>query len=96
MNEILQSILDEKRMVKKSKGENWKAKDMMDLLMEVRDEDGEGFDDETITEMIFSMLFGGQETSAFTTMWAILFLTDNPHIFQKAKVRPFFNFITHV
>ncbi|KAA0053062.1 beta-amyrin 11-oxidase-like isoform X1 [Cucumis melo var. makuwa] len=85
LNEILQSILDEKRMVKKSKGENWKAKDMMDLLMEVRDEDGEGFDDETITEMIFSMLFGGQETSAFTTMWAVLFLTDNPHIFQKAK-----------
>ncbi|KAE8650039.1 hypothetical protein Csa_010739 [Cucumis sativus] len=85
LHEILQSILDEKRTVKKSKGENWEAKDMMDLLMEVRDEDGEGFDDETITEMIFSMLFGGQETSAFTSMWAVLFLTDNPHIFQKAK-----------
>ncbi|KAE8650037.1 hypothetical protein Csa_010027 [Cucumis sativus] len=85
LNEILQSYLDEKRMVKKSKGENWEAKDMMDLLMEVRDEDGEGFDDETITEIIFGMLFGGQETTAFTTMWAVLFLTDNPHIFQKAK-----------
>ncbi|KAL4027102.1 hypothetical protein IC575_015562 [Cucumis melo] len=85
LHEILQSILDEKKMVKKRKGESWEAKDMMDLLMEVRDEDGEGFDDETITEMIFGMLFGGQETSAFTTMWAILFLTDNPHIFQKAK-----------
>ena len=96
MHEILQSILDEKRTVKKSKGENWEAKDMMDLLMEVRDEDGEGFDDETITEMIFSMLFGGQETSAFTSMWAVLFLTDNPHIFQKAKVRLFSNFLTYM
>ncbi|KAE8650038.1 hypothetical protein Csa_010549 [Cucumis sativus] len=86
LNEILQSIVDEKRMVKKSKGENWEAKDMMDLLMEVRDEDGEGFDDETITEIIFGMLFGGQETTAFTTMWAVLFLTDNPQVFQKAKV----------
>ncbi|KAE8650036.1 beta-amyrin 11-oxidase isoform X2 [Cucumis sativus] len=85
LNEIFQSYLDEKRMVKKSKGENWEAKDMMDLLMEVRDEDGEGFDDETIRELIFGMLFGGQETTAFTTMWAVLFLTDNPHIFQKAK-----------
>ncbi|CAK9321529.1 unnamed protein product [Citrullus colocynthis] len=83
--EILQSIVNEKRLVKKSKGESWEAKDMMDLMIEVRDEDGEGMDDETIVDLIFGKLFAGQETSAFTTMWAILFLTNNPHVFQKAK-----------
>ncbi|XP_022923280.1 beta-amyrin 11-oxidase-like [Cucurbita moschata] len=83
--EILLSIVNEKRLMKKSKGESWEAKDMMDLMIEVEDEDGEGMDNETIADLIFGKLFAGQETSAFTTMWAIIFLTDHPHIFQKAK-----------
>ena len=84
---ILLSTVNEKRLMKKSKGESWEAKDMMDLMTEVEDEDGEGMDNETITDLIFGMLFAGHESSAFTTMWAVLFLTDHPHIFQKAKVR---------
>jgi len=60
---------------------------MIDLILEAEDEDGEGMDNETIADLIFGKLFAGQETSAFTTMWAIIFLTDHPHIFQKAKVR---------
>ncbi|XP_023007793.1 beta-amyrin 11-oxidase-like isoform X2 [Cucurbita maxima] len=83
--EILLSIVNEKRLMKKSKGESWEAQDMMDLMIEVEDEDGEGMDNETIADLIFGKLFAGQETSAFTTMWAIIFLTDHPHLFQKAK-----------
>ncbi|XP_038905894.1 beta-amyrin 11-oxidase-like [Benincasa hispida] len=85
LHEILQSIVKEKRLVKKRKMESWEAKDMMDLLIEVRDEDDEGIDDETIVDLIFGMLFAAQESSAVTTMWATLFLTDNPHVFQKVK-----------
>ncbi|XP_022145397.1 beta-amyrin 11-oxidase-like, partial [Momordica charantia] len=83
--EILQSIVSKKRFVKKNNGKNWEAKDMMDLMIEVRDEDGEELDDETIIDLIFGKLFAGHETSADTAMWAVLFLTDHPHIFQKAK-----------
>ncbi|XP_022155498.1 beta-amyrin 11-oxidase-like [Momordica charantia] len=84
--EILQSIINKKRSVKKSKAESWEAKDMMDLLIDLKDEDGdEELDDETIVDLIFGKLFAGHETSAYTTMWAVLFLMDHPHIFKKAK-----------
>ena len=63
---------------------------MMDLLMEVKDEDGEELDDETIRDLIFGKLFAGHETSAYTAMWAVLFLTKHPHIFQRAKVSDYF------
>ncbi|KAE8099386.1 hypothetical protein FH972_017371 [Carpinus fangiana] len=45
---ILQSILDKKRMRAKSDDEHEGKKDMMDLLMEVEDEDGQKFVDEDI------------------------------------------------
>ncbi|XP_008448714.2 beta-amyrin 11-oxidase-like [Cucumis melo] len=83
--ERLQCIIDEKRSMKTRKGENWEAKDTMDLLIDVKDEDGEELDDETIRDLIFGKLFAGHETSAYTAMWAVLFLTDHPHTFQKAK-----------
>ncbi|XP_023007796.1 beta-amyrin 11-oxidase-like isoform X1 [Cucurbita maxima] len=83
--DILQSIIDQKRLVRKRQGTSWEAKDMMDLLMEVKDEDGEELDDETIRDLIFGKLFAGHETSAYTAMWAVLFLTKHPHIFQRAK-----------
>ncbi|XP_038905890.1 beta-amyrin 11-oxidase-like [Benincasa hispida] len=82
---ILQSIINQKRLVKEREGKKWEAKDMMDLLMELKDEEGEELDDETIKDLIFGKLFAGHETSAYTAMWAILFLTNHPHIFQKAK-----------
>ncbi|CAK9321528.1 unnamed protein product [Citrullus colocynthis] len=81
----LQSIINQKRLVKKREGESWEAKDMMDLLIELKDEDGEELDDETIIDLIFGKLFAGHETSAYTAMWAVLFLTNHPHIFQQAK-----------
>ncbi|XP_008448712.2 beta-amyrin 11-oxidase-like isoform X1 [Cucumis melo] len=82
---LLQSIINQKRMEKKKEGENWEAKDMMDLLIELKDEDGEELDDETIRDLIFGKLFAGHETSAYTAMWAVLFLTNHPHILQRTK-----------
>ena len=85
--ERLQCIINEKRSMKERKGENWEAKDTMDFLIDVKDEDGEELDDETIRDLIFGKLFAGHETTAYTAMWAVLFLTDHPHTFQKAKVK---------
>ncbi|XP_023007798.1 beta-amyrin 11-oxidase-like isoform X1 [Cucurbita maxima] len=82
---ILQSIINQKRLAKNMQGKSWEAKDMMDLLMDVKDEDGEELDDETIIDLIFGNLFAGHETSSITAMWAVLFLTKHPHVFQRAK-----------
>ena len=67
-------------------GKSWEAKDMMDLLMDVKDEDGEELDDEAIIDLIFGNLFAGHETSSVTAMWVVLFLTKHPHVFQRSKV----------
>ena len=72
--------------MKNKVGENRK-KDMADLLLEVRDEDGEGLDDGCIIDLLIGFFFAGHETSAHTIMRAIMFLSENPETLRKAKVR---------
>ncbi|XP_022931256.1 beta-amyrin 11-oxidase-like [Cucurbita moschata] len=82
---IFEKVLEEKRENLKNKvGENRK-KDMADLLLEVRDEDGEGLDDGCIIDLLIGFFFAGHETSAHTIMRAIMFLSENPETLLKAK-----------
>lgn len=64
-------------------------KDMMDNLLEAADENGRRLDDEEIIDILVMYLNAGHESSGHTTMWAALFLQQNPHMFEKAKVSPF-------
>lgn len=64
-----------------------KKKGMMDLLMEVKNENGEILVDEHIIDLLWQILFSGHETVAHTAMWATIYLHHHPEILQKAKVR---------
>lgn len=85
--EILRLILDARRNRKElvAYENNNDGKDMMERLMEVEDENGVKLGNEEIVDILIMYLNAGHESSAHITMWATVFLQENPLIFQKAK-----------
>ncbi|GAU42883.1 hypothetical protein TSUD_231940, partial [Trifolium subterraneum] len=79
---MLQTVVDQK-MKNNNKREK---KDMMDLLMEVKDEEGNMLEDEDIIDLLLVFLLAGHESSAHGILWTIIYLLDHPHVLQKAKV----------
>ncbi|XP_027334111.1 ent-kaurenoic acid oxidase 2-like isoform X2 [Abrus precatorius] len=81
---IFQSIVDERRNIRKGYLPQ-KAKDMMDALIDVEDDDGRKLRDEDIIDIMLMYLNAGHESSGHITMWAIFFLNKHPEYLQKAK-----------
>ncbi|RDY08724.1 Beta-amyrin 11-oxidase, partial [Mucuna pruriens] len=83
LTKLLQSVVDQKRELNKTRTKT--KKDMMDLFMEVKDEDGRQLEDEDIIDLILVFLMAGHESSAHGILWTIIYVTENPHVFQRAK-----------
>lgn len=83
--EVLQAVLDERRALE-GRDTSRRSKDMMDNLLEVKDENGRKLTDEEIIDVLIMYLNAGHESSGHITMWATVFLQDNPDIFKRAKV----------
>ncbi|KAF8718771.1 hypothetical protein HU200_025073 [Digitaria exilis] len=81
---VLQGLLN-KRRVELAKGLSRSSTDMMDRLIEAEDEHGRRLDDEEIVDILIMYLNAGHESSAHVSMWATIFLQENPEIFAKAK-----------
>ncbi|XP_020244103.1 ent-kaurenoic acid oxidase-like isoform X2 [Asparagus officinalis] len=81
--EVLQTVLNERRMTKSKVSS--KEKDMMDNLIDVEDENGAKLTDEEIIDILIMYLNAGHESSGHITMWATVFLQKYPEIFKKAK-----------
>ncbi|KAI9088958.1 hypothetical protein K1719_029415 [Acacia pycnantha] len=79
---LLQGLVERKR---KRLKEGRTEKDMMDLLMEAKDEDGGQMEDEDITDLLLLFLMAGHESTAHAIMWTLIFLGQHPQYFQKAK-----------
>ncbi|XVF41648.1 hypothetical protein PTKIN_Ptkin01aG0297000 [Pterospermum kingtungense] len=60
-------------------------KGMIDLLLEVKGDDGEKLEDEHIVNLLLSFLFAGHETTAVAAMWLTIYPHDHPETLQKAK-----------
>ncbi|KAJ6880721.1 ent-kaurenoic acid oxidase 1-like isoform X2 [Populus alba x Populus x berolinensis] len=82
---IFQSIVDERRNLRKNGALNAKKKDMMDSLLGVEDENGRKLTDEEIIDVILMYLNAGHESSGHITTWATIFLQEHPEFLQKAK-----------
>jgi len=70
------------KMVKN--GDN--KKDLIDLVLEGKGENGEELKDKDVADMLILLLFAGHETTAVALTNSILYLTRHPQVFQKAKV----------
>lgn len=87
---IFQSIVDKRKNERREKllpGQ--KAKDMMDALVDVEDENGRKLGDDEIIDIMLMYLNAGHESSGHVTMWATYFLQRHPEFFKKAKVSKF-------
>ncbi|KAF7828549.1 beta-amyrin 11-oxidase-like [Senna tora] len=81
LTNMLQAVLDRKRISSRKT-----RKDMMELLMEVKDEEGRQLEDEDIIDLLLLFLLAGHESSAIGTLWTLIYLTQNPLLFNTAKV----------
>ncbi|GMY20774.1 beta-amyrin 11-oxidase [Fagus crenata] len=53
--------------------------------MEAEDEDSLKLEDEDITDLLLLFLTSGFDSSAISTLWAIIHLTEHPEALKKAK-----------
>lgn len=84
---VFQTVLDKKRaIIKKNSDRTDVKKDMMDLLLGVKDEDGRQLEDEDIIDLLIVFMLAGHESSAHGALWAVIYLSQNPEFFTKAKV----------
>ncbi|CAL5184208.1 unnamed protein product [Lathyrus oleraceus] len=81
---IFQSIVDDRRNIRKVYSQK-KAKDMMDSLIDVEDDNGRKLNDEDIIDIMLMYLNAGHESSGHITMWATYFLQKHPEYLKKAK-----------
>ncbi|GMY29796.1 beta-amyrin 11-oxidase-like [Fagus crenata] len=83
---IFQSVLEKKRSTSQnSMNQADEKKDMMDLLMGVKDEDGKQLEDLDIIDLLIVFMLAGHESSAHGALWAIIYMSQNPETFKKAK-----------
>ena len=82
---VLSAIVS-KRRAEREEDPSRPRRDMMDALLDAEDENGRRLDDEGIVDILIMYLNAGHESSGHTTMWAALFLQQNPDMFNKAKV----------
>ncbi|XP_038689795.1 beta-amyrin 11-oxidase-like [Tripterygium wilfordii] len=85
MVSLVNGSIEERKMRNKSNDYSKSKKSMLDLFLEVENEDGEKLDNETIIDLLGSMLAGGHEATAIATIWLLTYLSDNPQILQKVK-----------
>jgi cytochrome P450 len=76
--------VDERRIKNGEHAEE--RKDLMDILLEIKDENGRKLMGEDISDLLIGLLFAGHESTGVALMWTIVYLTQYPHIMKKAKV----------
>ncbi|PIA32698.1 hypothetical protein AQUCO_04400115v1 [Aquilegia coerulea] len=84
LDEIFQSVVNERRAKREKHGTPAK-KDLMDNLLDIKDENGKNLDDEEIIDILIMYWNAGHESSAHVTMWATVYLQEHPYIFEKVK-----------
>ncbi|KAL4279607.1 hypothetical protein GQ457_03G021500 [Hibiscus cannabinus] len=82
---ILQEVLDERRARGRQVIDQNEKRGMIDLLMEIKDENGKKLEDEDIIDLLLVFLLAGHESSAHAAMWVLIFLHDQPQLWRKAK-----------
>ncbi|QHO44899.1 hypothetical protein HN51_015099 [Arachis hypogaea] len=85
MEKIVGSFVQDRKMMLKNGEVLSEKKDLVDVLLELEDVNGRKLKDEDIVDLLILFLIAGQQTTASTIMWAMIYLTNNPLVFKKAK-----------
>ncbi|KDP31198.1 hypothetical protein JCGZ_11574 [Jatropha curcas] len=82
LNEIFRVELEKK---KKENGVG-AGNDLMDGLMQMKDEEGNQLSDQEVLDNIVSLVIGGYESTSLASMWGIYYLAKYPDVVQKIRV----------
>ncbi len=74
------------RMITDRRSRGTASHDMLDLLMEVRDEDGGGLTTEEIRNQMVTFIVAGHETVASALTWAWALLAEHPEVLEELRI----------
>ena len=77
LNELIYRLIDERR----ASGDN--GGDLLGMLLDARDEDGEGMNDLQLRDELITMFLAGHETTAIALSWAFAHLSQSPEIRRR-------------
>eukprot|EP00117_Sycon_ciliatum_P042897 scpid63155/ scgid2755/ Cytochrome P450 4X1; CYPIVX1 len=84
-----QLIRDRRACLQKAEGGNdagnQRHRDMLDILLMARDEDGVGYSDTEICEHVETFLFAGHDTTASAFQWIIHYLSLNRDVQERCR-----------
>ncbi|PHT79027.1 hypothetical protein T459_17079 [Capsicum annuum] len=83
LHEIFEEQI-EMRMQARAAGMKKKG-DFLDVLLDLCEDDGSGFDRNNIKPLILDLIIGGSDTSAITTEWAMAELLRKPNELNKVR-----------
>lgn len=81
INEVLSGLVKHFMDERRAQG-HVERNDLLSLLMNTRDEDGNPMPDEFVRDNILTLFFAGHETTANTLTWAFYYLAQNPAVLQ--------------
>ncbi len=76
---IIQRFIDERRGSGEDKG------DLLSMLLQARDEDGSGMDDQQLRDELMTIFLAGHETTAMNLTWTWYLLMQHPEIMERLK-----------
>src|SRR6267154_6887882 len=77
LNEIIGSIIRKRRSSAQPR------EDLLDMLLQVRDADGNPMSDAQLRDEVMTLFLAGHETTAIALSWACYLVAQNPHIEAK-------------
>ncbi|XAR50094.1 hypothetical protein NMG60_11004327 [Bertholletia excelsa] len=70
---------------KRNRKEGKKQNDVMEGLMELKDEEGRGLNEKEVVDNIVNLIVGGYESTSLAITWALYYLAKYPKIVQKLR-----------
>jgi cytochrome P450 len=80
LEELVQRIIQGRRQGRRGRAAPAETSDLLSLLMEARDETGQGMSDTQLRDEVMTIFLAGHETTATTLSWALALLGQHPAV----------------
>jgi cytochrome P450 len=82
-NQKMTDLVNE--IIARHRKDTQERKDLLSLLLNARDEDGNPMPDEYVRNNILTLFFAGHETTANTLTWALYYLSHHPQVLKTLQ-----------
>ncbi|KAL1923490.1 uncharacterized protein VTP21DRAFT_8470 [Calcarisporiella thermophila] len=85
MDEFAYKIIEERRKIVSEGTSSHRKKDLLDLFLEYRSENGEGLSDKELRDVVLNFIIAGRDTTAQQLSWQYLIMMQRPDIQKKVR-----------